>query len=90
MEDLPGAHPRGEDEHCEFYWLKFLDPNYSDAARRSLEEEPDDNPAHGYTNIGEEGETAGRWWICERCFEDFKDEFAWVVVDSDPNAWPYE
>ena len=28
MEGLPGAHPEWEHEHCGFYWLKVLDPNY--------------------------------------------------------------
>ena len=21
----------------------------------------------------------GPWWICERCFEDFKERFEWIV-----------
>jgi len=21
----------------------------------------------------------GSWWICEKCFEDFKEQFDWVI-----------
>jgi hypothetical protein len=33
---------------------------------------------------------AGRWWICERAFADFRDESGWTVLETDPNAWPYD
>ena len=79
-----------EHEHCEFCWHKFLDPHYSEAHRRAVEEEPDVHSAEGYTNLGDEDQPAGKWWICTRCFEDFAAEFEWVVVETDPDAWPYE
>lgn len=79
-----------EHEHCEFCWHKFLDPHYSEVHRQTLEEEPEGHSAEGYTNLGDEGLPAGKWWICSRCFEDFAAEFAWVVVKTDPKAWPYE
>ena len=24
-----------------------------------------------------------RYWICQECFEDFKDKFGWIVKSSD-------
>jgi hypothetical protein len=78
-----------EHEHCEFCWHKFLDPQYSDAHRQALEQRPDRNSAEGYTNLGDEGLTPGQWWICSGCFADFAEEFGWVVIETDPNAWPY-
>ncbi len=26
------------------------------------------------------------YWICPQCYEDFKDEFGWVVVGADTGA----
>lgn len=78
-----------EHEHCEFCWHTFLDPQYSEAHRKALEDEPDRQSAEGYTNLGDDGETPGKWWICKRCFGDFATEFGWVIVQTDPNAWPY-
>ncbi|HVL31615.1 MAG TPA: hypothetical protein VM299_05220 [Solirubrobacteraceae bacterium] len=28
-------------------------------------------------------------WICKRCYDDFADELGWIVVDTDPERWPY-
>jgi hypothetical protein len=79
-----------EHEHCEFCWHKFLDPHYSPADKELLEREPDAQSAAGYTNLADEGRPAGKWWICEGCFADFKEEFGWTVVQTDPDAWPYD
>lgn len=54
-----------------------------------LREHADQQVAAGYTNIEEAGRPAGKWWICEQCFGDFREEFRWTVADSDPDAWPY-
>ncbi len=78
-----------EHEHCQFCWHTFLDPDYSERHRQTLEQKPDEHSAEGYTDVGDEGQTPGKWWICSRCFEDFGPEFGWVVVKTDPNAWPY-
>ncbi|HEU4973836.1 MAG TPA: hypothetical protein VFT50_02010 [Baekduia sp.] len=78
-----------EHEHCEFCWQKFLDAEYSPEHRRALEERSDDIEPAGYTNLAAGDVPAGKWWICKRCFEDFADEIEWVVVESDPDAWPY-
>lgn len=78
-----------EHEHCDFCWRKFLDAEYSDDHRRALEERPDEIDAAGYITIAADGQPAGKWWICRSCYGDFADEFGWVVVESDAEAWPY-
>ena len=78
-----------EHEHCEFCWHNFLDPHYSEAHRRALEEDPDRNSAEGYTNLAAQGQPAGKWWICNQCFEDFAAELEWSAVETDPEDWPY-
>jgi hypothetical protein len=78
-----------EHEHCVFCWHKFLDPQYSEAHRKTLEEEPDRNSSEGYTNLGDDDVPPGKWWICSACFADFSAEFGWGLVETDPAAWPY-
>lgn len=82
--------PEWEHEHCEFCFQKFLDAGSSAAARRALQDDPEHNDPAGYTNLPAAGAPSGEWWICRRCFDDFAGEFGWKVVDSDPEAWPYE
>jgi len=67
--------PSWDHEHCEFCWQKFMVADDADRA--------------GYTNLAGAGTRAGEWWICKACFDDFTDELEWVVVESDPEAWPY-
>ena len=43
----------------------------------------------GYTNLGDDQRPAGKWWICEQCFDDFARELGWVVVQTDPDSGPY-
>jgi hypothetical protein len=54
-----------------------------------LERKPDEHSAAGYTNLGGDGLAAGKYWVCDSCFEDFRDEFNWSVQLTDPDAWPY-
>jgi hypothetical protein len=77
-----------EHEHCEFCWAKFLDANYSPVHAETLKSDPE-VLAEGYTEAPGGSQPAGEHWICPQCFEDFRDEFGWTVVPSDPNAWPY-
>jgi hypothetical protein len=77
-----------EHEHCEFCWAKFLDANYSPAHRVLLESDPE-VLAGGYTEAPGGTQPAGEHWICKPCFEDFREEFEWELVPSDPEAWPY-
>jgi len=80
-----------EHEHCAFCWRKFLDAQYSEWARRMLADEPEKHDSYVYTTVGGAGqEPAGDHWICRACFEDFADAFAWTIVESDPDAWPYD
>jgi hypothetical protein len=79
-----------EHEHCEFCWQKFLDGEYSDEHRRTLEEQPATIDPAGYTNLSADGKPAGNWWVCKRCYPDFAAEFEWVLVETDPDAWPYD
>lgn len=52
-------------DHCAFCWAKFMGSTDDDGS--SL--------AFGYVTIGSDAED----WICDRCFADFGDEFAWTV-----------
>jgi hypothetical protein len=78
-----------EHEHCEFCFHKFLDPNYSPAHAQALRDHPEKQDSAGYTNLEDPGRPAGKWWICERCFADFEEEFGWNMIQTDPAAWPY-
>jgi hypothetical protein len=77
-----------EHEHCEFCWAKFLDANFSRAAAEALAADPE-LLAEGYTEAPGGSLPPGEHWICRPCFEDFREEFGWTVVASDPNEWPY-
>src|SRR4051794_8122243 len=50
----------------------------------------EENAGEGYTNVRAGDEPSGRHWVCRECFEDFRPEFGWQVVESDPGAWPYD
>jgi hypothetical protein len=75
---LDDAH---EHDHCEFCWAKFLDPSFSDAPRRMLEEDPS-AVAEGYVAVGTEPQGADDHWVCATCFGDFATELGWVIVSS--------
>jgi len=79
-----------EHEHCEFCFKKFLDPAYADWMRQTLASDSKDCAAAGFTNVRHDETPAGRHWICRSCFEDFAPEYRWEVVESDPDAWPYD
>ena len=77
-----------EHEHCDFCWATFLDANYSPKHGELMEADPEVLPG-GYTEAPGGAEPAWEHWICPACFADFREEFEWVVVPSDPEAWPY-
>ncbi len=79
-----------EHEHCTLCQRKFLDPHYSEASRAALAEQPDANRSAGYTTLADGKLKNGQLWVCEECFADFRDEFALTVVETDPDAWPYD
>ena len=63
----PDSHGDWDHDHCGFCWVHFAD--------RVLPDDPETQLA-GYVTDD------GLHWICQRCFEDFKDRFAWVVVQA--------
>jgi hypothetical protein len=67
-----------EHDHCSFCWAKFMDPNFSDAARRFIEEHPD-VLTEGYTTTAENERGADYHWVCKQCYEDFADLFEWRI-----------
>jgi len=74
-----------EHDHCAFCWAKFMDPAFSDAHQRFIEEHPD-VLSKGYTTTAEHEHGANYHWICKQCFEDFADLFQWHVEPSAPDA----
>lgn len=51
-------------EHCIFCWHKFM--KYPD----------------GIENCSGEGYCTpdGKYWICDKCFNDFKEDFNWKLI----------
>jgi hypothetical protein len=69
-----------EHDHCEFCWAKFMDPTFSEEHRTFIEEHPEVRTA-GYTTLGTRPEREeSDYWICEDCFNDFREQFDWRVV----------
>jgi hypothetical protein len=77
-------------DHCEFCFKKFLDPGYADWMREALTEPSEQHAGAGYANVGTDDTPSGRHWVCRACFNDFRPEFGWEVVDSDADSWPYD
>jgi hypothetical protein len=70
-----------EHEHCLFCFAKFMDPDFSDAHRRYIEEH-NDVLTEGYTTTSEHPQGAGWHWVCLRCVEDFAEEFGLRIADG--------
>lgn len=62
-------HGGWDHDHCAFCMVHFGDHVFEDDPNTQLA---------GYTTDD------GYHWICERCFEDFKDQFRWVVETPPP------
>lgn len=75
-ESEPG-HP-DDHAHCEFCGAKFMDPGFSSAHRDFVDKHPE-VLTEGYVGGGADGEDR---WICDQCFDDFRDEFGWSLKDS--------
>lgn len=75
-----------EHDHCEFCWAKFVDPAFSEAHARLVREDHE-VLTEGYAALGTgpEGEDDYHW-ICDTCFNDFRERFAWRVVISPEEA----
>jgi len=68
-----------EHDHCEFCFAKFMDPDYSPEHKKFIEEHPD-VLTEGYATTAEHADGADYHWICDTCFNDFSERFAWLVV----------
>jgi hypothetical protein len=77
-------------DHCEFCWTKFLDPAYAEWMRERLASGAEGHADAGYANLSDDTAPAARYWVCRDCFEDFRAELRWAVVESDPGEWPYD
>ncbi|MDE7400241.1 MAG: hypothetical protein K2N06_12045 [Oscillospiraceae bacterium] len=61
-------YTKGGHEHCVFCWQKFMReserPFYPDV----------DFVSKGYITLD------GKYWICEKCCDDFKERFNWKIL----------
>lgn len=64
----PDDDPRkyNDHEHCDFCWHTFME----DCKGK------DNCSTEGYCTLDE------KIWICEVCFQDFKENFNWTVVED--------
>jgi hypothetical protein len=81
--------PEWEREHCEFCFRSSWTQSRVPATPRCSATRRTIAPTPAITNVEDSGRPAGKWWVCEECLGDFKDEFGWRVVESDADAWPY-
>lgn len=58
------ANQKSDHSHCEFCWHKFME-NCNGVS---------DCSDNGYVTCD------GTYWICNKCFDDFKNKFKWSVV----------
>jgi hypothetical protein len=69
-----------EHDHCEFCSAKFIDPAFSDAHAAMYRGDPTLR-TEGYAALDTGPRREDDYhWICETCFEDFRDRFSWKVV----------
>lgn len=63
---LSKDHPHyvGDHYHCEFCWHRFMEDSTG----------IEDCSTEGYSTLD------GYQWICEECYNDFKDMFNWIVL----------
>lgn len=67
-----------EHDHCAFCWAKFMDPELSAEHRKQVAGHPE-ILTEGYATTDAHPRGSDYHWICEGCFEDFKDRFEWTV-----------
>jgi hypothetical protein len=75
-----------EHEHCEFCWATFADAEFSPEYREYVEAN-DRVFGEGYAtpNPSSPSSPWGRdyFWVCDKCFADFRERFDWRVVAAD-------
>lgn len=59
------AHNGSLHAHCEFCWHKFMENS----------EGVNDCSQEGYCSTDE------KYWVCEECFQDFKEKFKWKLIN---------
>jgi hypothetical protein len=59
-----------------------MDPRFSDAHHRFIDEHPD-VLTEGYTTIAGQEHGADHHWVCKQCYEDFADLFDWRIEQTD-------
>jgi hypothetical protein len=65
-EDYTAPSESWDHDHCAFCWQKFMELDRPEVERS------------GYVT-----DTAVQeWWVCRRCFEDFREQFGWQVEGS--------
>lgn len=88
----PGTHlvrrtydaprPGWDHDHCSFCFAKFVS---RDAANVLAEL---DVRTEGYTTTDAHERGANFEWVCLECFDDFAEEFGWVVEESGRGRYP--
>ena len=67
-------------DHCEFCSAKFVEAG-SPAARPDAAMHDSTLHSEGYAAIGTGPDGQNDYhWVCEVCFEDFRERFAWVIA----------
>ncbi|HEX5173378.1 MAG TPA: hypothetical protein VFV91_04460 [Gaiellaceae bacterium] len=69
----PGNESNDHD-HCAFCWRKFMEDT-------NPLREPDSLGA-GYAAVDRPPGEDDYYWVCDECFEDFRDRFGWSVIPS--------
>lgn len=65
-------------DHCSFCWARFAEAG----ATSPMAPEPgtpSEIRVEGYATVDMPDRPDHYFWICKRCFEDFKDKFGWRV-----------
>jgi hypothetical protein len=70
-----------EHDHCQFCWATLMDPDFSPAHRRQVEEHAE-VLTEGYATTEEHARGADCHWVCPACFDDFALELGWRVVSN--------
>ncbi len=65
---IAAFYVKHDHDHCVFCWQKFM-PEYERAFRLNV-----DFVSRGYVTLD------GCRWICEKCFDDFKEAFNWEIM----------
>jgi hypothetical protein len=73
-----------EHEHCRFCFTTFMDPDFSEAHRRFIEEH-EEVLTEGYTTTEEHERGGDGHWVCSQCVADFAQEFG-LRVEGRPAA----